>query len=94
MYDFQRGNLNFNLDKLKPKQTWDEKLMDLLKYFQNDPQLRDILITGGDALMSSDKSLEKILNEIYEMALRKKEANKDRVDGEKYAEILTKKIEL
>lgn len=88
MYDFQRGNLNFNLDKLKPHETWDEKLNKLLKYFEEDPQLRDILITGGDALMSSDKSLEKILKEIYEMALRKKEANKNRINGEKYAEIL------
>jgi len=88
MYDFQRGNLNFNLDKLKPKQTWDEKLKELIQYFEEDPQLRDILITGGDALMSSDKSLEKILNKIYEMALRKKEANKNRPEGEKYAEIL------
>ena len=88
LYDFQRGNLNFNLDKLKPRKTWEEKLKNLLKYFEDDPQLRDILITGGDALMSSDKSLEKILNEIYEMALRKKKANKNRKDGEKYAEII------
>lgn len=88
MYDFQRGNLNFNLDKLKPHQTWEDKLQDLLKYFEDDPQLRDILITGGDALMSSDKSLDKILTGIYEMALRKKEANKKRADGEKYAEII------
>ena len=88
MYDFQRGNLNFNLDKLQPHETWEEKLKNLLKYFEDDPQLRDILITGGDALMSSDKSLEKILNEIYEMALRKQKANKNRLDGEKYAEIL------
>jgi lysine 2,3-aminomutase len=88
MYDFQRGNLNFNLDKLKPKQTWDERLKELIKYFEDDPQLRDILITGGDALMSSNKSLEKILNEIYEMALRKKKANEKRADGEKYAEII------
>jgi lysine 2,3-aminomutase len=50
--------------------------------------LRDILITGGDALMSRDKSLEKILDEVYEMALRKKEANKERPDGKKFAEIL------
>jgi len=28
------------------------------------------------------------LNEIYEMALRKKEANEKRAKGEKYAEIL------
>jgi lysine 2,3-aminomutase len=88
MYDFQRGNLNFNLDKLKPRETWEEKLTKLIKYFEDDPQLRDILITGGDALMSSDKSLERILDEIYEMALRKKEANKERANGEKYAEIL------
>ncbi|MCD4834030.1 MAG: KamA family protein [Bacteroidales bacterium] len=88
LYDFQRGNLNFNLDKLKPRKTWEEKLKNLLKYFEDDPQLRDILITGGDALMSSDKSLEKILNEIYEMALRKKKANKNKANGEKYAEII------
>lgn len=88
MYDFQRGNLNFNLDKLKPNETWDEKLRRLLGYFEEDSQLRDILITGGDALMSSDKSLEKILNEVYEMALRKKKANEKRPEGEKFAEIL------
>jgi lysine 2,3-aminomutase len=88
MYEFQRGNLNFNLHKLKPHQTWDSKLRDLLDYFENDSQLRDILITGGDALMSSDRSLEKILNTVYEMAIRKKKANKKRKDNEKYAEIL------
>ena len=87
MYDFQRGNLNFNLDKLKPKETWPEKLKHLMAYFENDSQLRDILITGGDALMSSDKSLKSLLDEIYNMAIRKTEANKKRKDGEKYAEI-------
>ncbi len=88
MYDFQRGNLNFNLDKLKPDETWDEKLRRLLDYYEKDTQLRDILITGGDALMSRDKSLEKILDEVYGMVLRKKEANKIRPEGKKYAEIL------
>jgi lysine 2,3-aminomutase len=88
MYDFQRGNLNFNLDKLKPKQSWSEKLKELMKYYENDSQLRDILITGGDALMSSDKSLDQILEAIYEMAKRKKEANKKRNEGMKYAEML------
>lgn len=88
MYEFQRGNLNFNLHKLKPHQTWDSKLRGLLDYFENDSQLRDILITGGDALMSSDRSLEKILNAVYEMAIRKKKANNKRKDNEKYAEIL------
>ncbi|MDY0196931.1 MAG: KamA family protein [Tenuifilaceae bacterium] len=87
MYDFQRGNLNFNLDKLKPNETWDEKLQRLLKYWEEDTQLRDILITGGDALMSQNKSLKKILDAVLEMAIRKAEANKKRPDGEKFAEI-------
>jgi lysine 2,3-aminomutase len=88
MYDFQRGHLSFNLEKIKPDNTWEEKLRRLLDYYEKDTQLRDILITGGDALMSRDKPLEDILNAVYEMALRKKEANLDRPDGEKYAEIV------
>jgi lysine 2,3-aminomutase len=88
MYDFQRGNLGFNLKKLRPDETWEEKLRRLLDYYEQDTQLRDILITGGDALMSRDESLENILKAVYEMALRKKEANQARPDGEKYAEIV------
>src|SRR6056297_3608683 len=88
MYDFQRGNLNFNLDELKPTETWPQKLVRLMKYFEDDSQLRDILITGGDALMSSDKSLKKVLDAVYEMAKNKKEDNKYRKNGEKYAELL------
>ncbi len=88
MYDFQRGNLNFNLDKLKPTETWPKKLIRLLKYFEEDTQLRDILITGGDALMSSDKSLKKILDAVYDMALNKKKNNKYLKEGEKHAEML------
>ena len=88
MYDFQRGNLNFNLEKLKPGETWPDKLQRLMEYFRNDSQLRDILITGGDALMSSDKSLKRILDAVYEMALKKKNDNESRPDGEKYAEML------
>ena len=88
MYDFQNGYLNFNLNKLKPEETWREKLVRLMEYFENDSQLRDILITGGDALMSSDKSLERILDAVYDMAVKKREANKLRKDGEKYAELL------
>lgn len=87
MYDFQRGNLNFNLEKLKPKETWEDKLLRLLDYWENDTQLRDILITGGDALMSRDKTLKNILDQVYEMAIRKRYANENRADGEKYAEI-------
>ncbi|MCD4679602.1 MAG: KamA family protein, partial [Bacteroidales bacterium] len=88
MFGFQKGNLNFNLDKLKPHETWDTKQKKLLYYFETDSQLRDILITGGDALMSSDKSLQKILEAVYEMALSKKNNNKKLKEGEKYAEIL------
>ncbi|MCB2205848.1 KamA family protein [bacterium] len=88
MYDFQSGHLNFNLDRLRPDETWSERLKRLMDYFENDTQLRDILITGGDALMSTDRSLGHILDSIYDMALRKREANKERPDGEKYAELL------
>jgi lysine 2,3-aminomutase len=87
MYDFQRGNLSFNLNKLPPKESWWEKLEKLMEYFENDSQLSDILITGGDALMSADKSLDLILNAVYRMAVRKRESNIKRIDGEKYAEI-------
>ena len=88
MYDFQRGNLNFDLKKLEPTEKWPIKLKKLLEYFENDNQLRDILITGGDALMSSNKSLKNILDEVYEMAVRKREKNKNLPNGEKHAEIL------
>jgi len=88
MYDFQSGHLNFDLDKLKPNQKWGDKLKQIMDYYENDAQLRDILITGGDALMSSDASLIKILDSIYEMANRKHESNKKRKSGKKYAEIV------
>jgi len=87
MYDFQRGNLNFNLDKLRPKKSWSEKLEDLMAYFEHDSHLKDILITGGDSLMSSTNTISKILDAVYRMAIRKKEANTKRPDGEKYAEM-------
>ena len=88
MYDFQRGNLNFDLEKLEPTEKWPEKLERLLRYFENDTQLRDILITGGDALMSSDKTLKLILDKVYEMAVRKVEKNKEIKNGQKYAEMI------
>ncbi len=88
MFDFQSGHLNFNLDKLKPRETWNDKLKNIMEYFEKDSQLRDILITGGDALMSTDSSLKRILDEVYEMALRKRKSNKSRGAKEKYAELL------
>ena len=92
MYDFQRGHLNFNLDKLKPDESWNDRLPRLLNYFKDDSQLRDILLTGGDALMSRDKSLNHMLNEIYEMAVRKKKENELRREKAKYAEIIRVRI--
>ncbi|MFW5879029.1 MAG: KamA family protein, partial [Myxococcota bacterium] len=87
MYDFQSGHLNFDLAALAPKETWSQKLERLLAYWEEDSQLRDILITGGDALMSSDASLRQILSGVVAMAARKREANATRATGEKYAEI-------
>lgn len=92
MFDFQNGRFNFDLEKLKPQKTWEERLPELLDYFRNDAQLRDILLTGGDALMSSDKSLKQILDGIYNMALRKKKDNEKRPEGEKYAEMVRVRI--
>ncbi|MDP3452944.1 MAG: KamA family protein [Bacteroidales bacterium] len=87
MYDFQSERLNFDMDSLKPKESWDRKLIKLMEFFENDSQLRDILITGGDALMSRNKVLENILDAVLKMAQRKKLSNLSRADGEKYFEI-------
>jgi len=92
MYDFQGGRLNFNLEKLAPNEKWPEKLRRLMDYFEEDSQLRDILITGGDGLMSSDKSLKNLLDEIYEMARRKIKRNEQLPEGEKLAEFVRIRI--
>ena len=87
MYDFQSERLNFEFDALRPKESWDKKLRRLMSYFEEDTQLRDILITGGDALMSQNKTLKNILEAVYRMAARKRKANQERPEGEKYAEL-------
>lgn len=87
MYDFQSERLNFEFDSLRPKESWDKKLRRLMSYFEEDTQLRDILITGGDALMSQNKTLRNILEAVYRMAARKRKANQERPEGEKYAEL-------
>lgn len=92
MYDFQGGRLNFDLDKLTPGEKWNEKLKRLLAYYEKDSQLRDILITGGDGLMSSDNSLRQLLDEIYNMAVRKIERNKSLPEGGKLAELVRVRI--
>ena len=87
MYDFQSERLNFEFESLRPKESWDHKLRRLMTYFEEDTQLRDILITGGHALMSQNKTLHNILEAVYRMACRKRKANAGRPDGEKYAEL-------
>lgn len=87
MYDFQSRRLNFELEKLKPKDNWNTRLRKLMDYFEHDTQIRDILITGGDALMSRNATLRNILDAVCKMAVRKRQANLSRPDGEKYAEL-------
>jgi lysine 2,3-aminomutase len=86
MYGFQQGQLDFDLDELEPKKSWPQKLGELMKYFEEDSQLKDILVTGGDSLMSTDSALKRVLDAIYEMAKAKREANAGR--EKKYAEIV------
>ena len=87
MYDFQNKHLNFEFKELLPKESWPHKLHRLMEYFENDSQIRDILITGGDALMSQNKTLSKMLDAVCDMAQRKRKANEHRPNGKKYAEI-------
>jgi lysine 2,3-aminomutase len=87
MYDFQSERLNFEFEALAPKEAWEKKLRRLMTYFEEDTQLRDILITGGDALMSQNKTLRNMLDAVYRMAVRKQKANRERPPGEKYAEL-------
>ena len=85
MYDFQGGRFNFELEKLRPKHSWSQQLEINMEYFRNDPYLSDMLITGGDAFMSSVKSLERILDAVLKMAEQKRQDNEKRAEGEKYA---------
>ena len=83
MYGFQKKEFDFDLKKLEPKQSWSTELPKQLKYFEEDSQLRDILITGGDALMNTDRQLKQLLDELYLMSERKYKANENR--DKKYA---------
>lgn len=42
-----------------------EILQESIDYIRNNPEIRDVLITGGDALMLSDDTLDWLLGEIY-----------------------------
>lgn len=85
MYDFQVGRFNFELEKLRPKKSWTEQLALNMEYFRNDPYIWDILITGGDAFMSSVDSLKTILDAVLDMAKKKLEDNLKRTSEEQYA---------
>ena len=87
MYDFQAGRFNFELDKLAPKKSWPELLKLNMEYFRNDPYLSDILITGGDAFMSSPRQLGEILDAVIEMAAAKRADNEEREEGERFEEM-------
>ncbi len=87
MYDFQSRRLNFDFEELKPRENWNSRLRKLMDYFENDTRLQDILITGGDALMSRNSTLRNLLDAVYRMAERKRRANLSRPAGEKYAEL-------
>jgi len=87
MYGFQSQRLNFDFSQLQPHDSWPKKLAKLMQYFEEDPLLRDILITGGDALMSRNKTLRHILDAVYHMAARKHAANASRPDGQKHSEL-------
>jgi len=87
MYGFQSQRLNFDFSQLKPRDSWPKKLTRLMRYFEEDPLIQDILITGGDALMSRNKTLKHLLDAVYHMAARKHAANAARPDGQKHAEL-------
>lgn len=40
-------------------------LKESIEYIRNNPEIRDVLITGGDALMLSDATLDWLIGEIY-----------------------------
>ena len=85
MYDFQGGRFNFELEKLRPRMSWKKKLAHNMEYFRNDPYLSDILITGGDAFMSSVASLKLILDAVLVMARDKIKDNEGRSEEQQYA---------
>ncbi|MCK5846119.1 MAG: KamA family protein [Bacteroidales bacterium] len=85
MYGFQKGTLNFDLEKMDKKVDKNEKRQSIFDYFENDSHLQDILITGGDSFMNTDTRLKDILNEFFSVAERKKEISESQNEGERIA---------
>ncbi|MEL7597984.1 MAG: lysine 2,3-aminomutase, partial [Clostridiaceae bacterium] len=55
----RRRNINSS-DCHKPKET----LLESIEYIRNTPEIRDVLITGGDALALSDSMIDWLLSEL------------------------------
>jgi lysine 2,3-aminomutase len=43
------------------------RLQAALEYVRNNPEIRDVLVTGGDALLLSDQTLDWLLNELHQI---------------------------
>jgi glutamate 2,3-aminomutase len=56
----RRRNIG-TLDSHTPK----ELLKESIEYIRNNPEIRDVLITGGDPLTMSDSALDRLLEELY-----------------------------
>lgn len=52
-----------DLDK---QPTWDE-ISEALEYIKNHPEVRDVILSGGDPFMLDDTQLEKVLSSVYEI---------------------------
>jgi len=85
MYGFQKGSLNFDLEKMDKKADKAEKRHSIFDYFENDSHLQDILITGGDSFMNTDERLETILNDFLKVAKRKKQNSESQAEGDQIA---------
>ena len=85
MYGFQKGSLNFDLEKMDKKADKSQQRQDIFNYFENDSHLQDILITGGDSFMNTDARLKTILDDFYEVVKRKKLSSENQPDNEKVA---------
>lgn len=49
------------------KHTSKELLKESIEYIRNNPEIRDVLVTGGDPLTLSDAALDRLLEELYKI---------------------------
>ena len=85
MYGFQKGSLNFDLEKMDKNADKASRRHSIFDYFENDSHLQDILITGGDSFMNTDVRLQTILNDFLKVATRKKQNSESQAKGEQIA---------